>query len=97
MYYLFIRCECINASLIYGSLAAVIYLLQRTCFVISYLYICVMPLKLHQSKFVIVWSMPLLVPMVGHNEIRNLTASVLSEVCGDEPALQPVEVEPLQF
>ena len=51
--------------------------------------------------------MPLLVPMVGsiytgihHNEIRDLTASLLSEVCSDvgvELALQPVEGEPLQF
>ena len=54
----------------------------------------------------LVWSMPLLVPVVGfqlyirHNENRDLTASLLSEVCSDirvEPALQPVEGEPLQF
>jgi len=39
-------------------------------------------------------------PSIRHNEIRDLTASLLSEVCGDvgvEPALQPVEGEPLQF
>jgi len=34
------------------------------------------------------------------NKVRDLTASLLSEVCSDvgvEPALQPVEGEPLQF
>ena len=39
-------------------------------------------------------------PSIRHNEVRDLTASLLSEVCSDvgaEPALQPVEGEPLQF
>ena len=39
-------------------------------------------------------------PSVCHNEVRDLTASLLSEVCCDvgvEPALQPVECKPLQF
>jgi len=52
----------------------------------------------------LVWNMPLLVPVVGFhpsaNKVRDLTASLLSEVCSDvgvEPALQPVEGEPLQF
>jgi len=39
-------------------------------------------------------------PSIHHNEIRDLTASLLSEVCSDvvvEPALQPVEGELLQF
>jgi len=39
-------------------------------------------------------------PSIRHNEIRDLTASLLSEVCSDvgvEPALQPVEGEPMQF
>ena len=51
-----------------------------------------------------VWSMSLLVPVVAihHNEVRDLTASLLSEVCSDvgvgvEPALLSVEGEPLQF
>ena len=39
-------------------------------------------------------------PSICRNEIRDLTASLLSEVCCDvgvEPAFQPVEGEPLQF
>jgi len=39
-------------------------------------------------------------PSIHHNEIRDLIASLLSEVCsgaGVESALQPVEGEPLQF
>ena len=39
-------------------------------------------------------------PSICHNEVRNLTTSLLSEICSDvgvEPALQPVEGEPLQF
>ena len=37
---------------------------------------------------------------IRHNEVRDLTASLLSEVCSDvgvEPALQPLDGEPLQF
>ena len=39
-------------------------------------------------------------PSIRHNEVRDLTASLLSEVCSDvgvEPALQPLDGEPLQF
>ena len=39
-------------------------------------------------------------PSIRHNEVRDLTASLLSEVCsnvGVEPALQPLDGEPLQF
>jgi len=39
-------------------------------------------------------------PSIHHNEVRDLTASLLSEVCSDvgvEPALRPVEGKPLQF
>ena len=39
-------------------------------------------------------------PSISHNEVRDLTASLSSEVCSDvgvEPALQPVEGKPLQF
>jgi len=39
-------------------------------------------------------------PSIYHNKVRDLTASLLSEVCsnlGVEPALKPVEGEPLQF
>ena len=35
-----------------------------------------------------------------HNEIRDLTASLLSKVCCDvgvEPALQPLDHEPLRY
>ena len=35
-----------------------------------------------------------------HNEVRDLTASLLSEVCSDvgvEPVLQPLDGEALQF
>jgi len=42
--------KCINASLIYGSLAAVIYLLKQACSSINYLHICVVPMMLHQSE-----------------------------------------------
>ena len=38
--------------------------------------------------------------MICHNEIRDLTAKFLSEVCPDvgvEPALQPLDSEPLQY
>jgi len=49
----------------------------------------------------LVWSMPLPgFQSIRHNEIKDLTASLLSEVCSDvgvEPALQPFEGEPLQF
>ena len=37
-------------------------------------------------------------PTIRHKEIRDLTASLLSEVCSDvggEPALQPLDHEPL--
>ena len=37
---------------------------------------------------------------IRHNEIHDLTAKLLSEVCPDvgvEPALQPLESEPLQY
>ena len=37
-------------------------------------------------------------PIIRHNEIRNLTAMLLTEVCNDvclEPELQPVTSEPL--
>ena len=39
-------------------------------------------------------------PSIRHNEVSDLTASLLSEVCSDvgvEPALQPLGGEPLQF
>ena len=37
-------------------------------------------------------------PSICHNGVRDLIASLLSEVCNDvEPAFQPVEGEPLQF
>ena len=39
-------------------------------------------------------------PSICHNEVRDLTASLLSEVCSDfgvEPALQPLDGEALQF
>jgi len=36
-------------------------------------------------------------PSIRYNEIRDLTASLLSEDVGVEPALQPVEDEPLKF
>ena len=39
-------------------------------------------------------------PTIHHNEIRDLTANLLSEVCPDvgaEPALQPLDSEPLQY
>ena len=39
-------------------------------------------------------------PTIRHNEIRDLTANLLSEVCPDvgvEPALQPFDSEPLQY
>ena len=39
-------------------------------------------------------------PSIRHNEVRDLTASLLSEVCSDvgvEPTLQPLDGEPLQF
>ena len=35
-----------------------------------------------------------------HNEIRDLTANLLSKVCSDvdvDPALQPLDPEPLQY
>ena len=35
-----------------------------------------------------------------HNSAQDLTASLLSEVCNDvgvEPALQPLDCEPLQY
>ena len=38
--------------------------------------------------------------MIYHNEIRDLTAYLLSKVCLDydvEPALQPLDREPLQY
>ena len=38
--------------------------------------------------------------LVFHNELHNLTAELLSEVCTDvgiEPALQPLDSEPLQY
>ena len=38
-------------------------------------------------------------PAIRHNEIRDLTASLLSEVCHNvstEPHLQPLEGEPLR-
>ena len=38
-------------------------------------------------------------PSIRHNEVKDLTASLLSEVCSDgvEPVLQPLDGEPLQF
>ena len=39
-------------------------------------------------------------PSIRRNEVRDLTASLLSEVCSDvgvEPALQPLDGEPLKF
>jgi len=39
-------------------------------------------------------------PSIRHNEVTDLTASLLSEVCSDvgvEPALQPLDGEALQF
>ena len=39
-------------------------------------------------------------PSIRHNEVKDLTASLLSEVCSDvgvEPSLQPLDCEPLQF
>jgi len=36
-------------------------------------------------------------PSIRHNEIRDLTASEVCSDVGVEPALQPVEGEPLQF
>ena len=39
-------------------------------------------------------------PTIRHNEIRDFTANLLSEVCPDvgvEPALQPLDSEPLQY
>ena len=39
-------------------------------------------------------------PSICHNEVRDLTASLLSEVCCDvgvEPALLPVDCEPLRY
>ena len=39
-------------------------------------------------------------PSICHNEVRDLTAGLLSEVCCDvgiEPALQPLECEPPYF
>ena len=39
-------------------------------------------------------------PTIRHNEIRDLTANLLSEVCSDvdvEPALQSLDREPLQY
>ena len=39
-------------------------------------------------------------PSIRHNEVRDLTASLLSEVCSDvgvEPALQSLDGEALQF
>ena len=62
------------------------------------------------SMPLLVWSMPCVehvfngpcggFPSLRHNEVRDITASLLSEVCSDvsvEPALQPVDSEPLQF
>jgi len=37
-------------SLIYRSLAAVIYLLKLACFMIGCLHTCVVPLMLHQNE-----------------------------------------------
>ena len=40
------------------------------------------------------------IPSICHSEVRDLTASLLSEVCSDvgvEPALQLLDGEPLQF
>ena len=39
-------------------------------------------------------------PIACHNELHDLTASHLNEVCSDvgvEPALQPLDREPLQY
>ena len=39
-------------------------------------------------------------PTIRHNKIRDLTANLLSEICSDvgvEPALQPLNSEPLQY
>ena len=39
-------------------------------------------------------------PTICHNEICDLTANLLSKVCSDvdvEPALQPLDCEPLQY
>ena len=39
-------------------------------------------------------------PSIRHNEVRDLTLSLLSEVCYDvgvEPALQPLDHEPLHY
>jgi len=39
-------------------------------------------------------------PSIHHNEVQDLTAGLLSEVCceiGVEPALQPLDCEPLHF
>ena len=39
-------------------------------------------------------------PSIYHNEVRDLTASLLNEVCSDvgvEPVIQPVNGKPLQF